>query len=87
MTGGFADLDDDEDSPKKKRRKITVRTVKPTVDARFRGVDASSIKQVGVSSRFGCLKEQFIGHWADSFEIQHSFHMEHTGIFTLRCTD
>ncbi len=57
MTGGYADLDDDdEDSPKKKRRKITVRTVKPTVDARFRGVDASSIKQVGVHIMIGLIR-------------------------------
>ena len=38
--------DDDEFSPKKKRRKVTTHFVKPTVGAKFRGVDATQVQKV-----------------------------------------
>ena len=45
LTGNYAGFDDD-DEPKKKRRKITTHHVKPTVGARFKGVDASTVTKV-----------------------------------------
>lgn len=37
---------DESDQPVKKKRKVVSRVVRPTLDARFRGVDASSVKKV-----------------------------------------
>ena len=39
-------MEGDDDEPVKKRRKITNRHVKPTIMARFKGVDTSKISKV-----------------------------------------
>ena len=45
LTGGYVDLGEDNE-PAKKKRKIVVRTVRPTIGSQFRGADTSAIKQV-----------------------------------------
>ena len=45
LTGGYIELDEEE-GPTKKKRKVVVRAVRPTLASQFKAADLSEVKQV-----------------------------------------
>lgn len=46
LAGRHAEIGEMEEEPKKKKRKIVTRHVKPTVGSRFRGINTENIEKV-----------------------------------------
>ena len=56
MAGGYIELDE-EAEPTKKKRKVVVRAVRPTLASQFKAADLSAVKQVNslFLSLFECI--------------------------------
>ena len=54
LTGGYVDLDEDNE-PAKKKRKVVVRSVRPTLASQFKAADISAVKQVLLNHLHTCI--------------------------------